>query len=158
MVSLQEAREAAKTLQDLQSKAALLPELEKQQGAIEAKQQIEALKQKTLADNQALYEQFQQLYAQYKQMFLDLLEAVRQCHRVLFDLYQIRKMILDNRSKFAGKLLDYSITFEGLDIYKDSDLIESQADVVAPKLPRVISVPLPGNPLAGALEEILNRL
>lgn len=160
MVSLQEARQAAQTLQDLQSKAALLPELERQQGISEAKVKIEALRQKLLTDNQKLYSQYQELYNEYKQQFLDLLEAMRKAHKTLFDLYQLKKAITDNRSKYAGKLLDFELKYnDGFDVYKDGYSVELQADNVSPfSLPSVVSVSVPNCPLAGEVERILNML
>jgi hypothetical protein len=159
MTTLNEARSAAQELKRLQEAASMLPELERQQSAYDAKAKIEALKQKTLADNHKLYAQFQHLYSKYRQQFVSLLESVKECHNTLKSLYDLRKAILDNRSKYAGALLEYSLKFEGLDVYKDGYLIEDKAEAVTPfTLPRVISISIPGNPLAGAIEEILNRL
>lgn len=128
-ISLEQARIAAQTLQDLQSKAALLPQLENEHSKQESLSQLEAHKAQAQSEIAKLHSQFTDMLVAYKKDFDVIWIQLQALSQKLSTILQLKVQIQQISAQYGSSSMKHAIEFDALErprygYYADSQAIE----------------------------------
>lgn len=112
-ISLESARQAANQLNDLKTKAAMLPALEREQAEKESLSHLETLRLQTVEKLEALSNSYQQAISDYKTAFDALFAQLEKTSRLLKRVKQIENEIERTRSGYIGRYVRHNLAFRG---------------------------------------------
>ncbi len=128
MTTLSEAREAQRTLSDLQQKAAMLPQLEAQESRYRSQANLDALRLHTQRDIDGLYQKYQEAYTVYQEAFNEVLKAMGEAGKALKSLFDLKRQIKNKVQSYASAKVQHSLEFDNtVNLYRDGLQIEYEA-------------------------------
>lgn len=126
--SLEDARKAASQLKSLEDAASQLPFLEQENSKRESLAHLETLRVNTQKQIATLYADYNAVYETYRSQFDNMINAMRETAQSLKRLFSLRKQITDKIQQYAGSKLEFSLSLEGRDVYRDGQIILMQAE------------------------------
>ena len=112
-ITLEQARDSAKKLSELQQGAAALPQLEFQAQKEQSQARLENLHTQTIKKLQSLSTEYQQALSDYKSDFDKLLRQMKQVSALLKWVKSLESQIEKTRSVYIGAYTRHNLRFKG---------------------------------------------
>lgn len=129
-ISLEQAREAAKKLNDLHLAANELPRLEKQANREVSLKHLEELQEETQTQVAKDVIELEELENSFVNRLDELAKLATRAHFDMLQIANLRKKIFDTASVYSGQVQTHLLTIEGKSIYDVTDLVNAASERV----------------------------
>jgi hypothetical protein len=127
MTTIEEAREAKQTLEDLKRKASALRGLEHEQAKNESLERLENLRGETQRSVYENVKKLEGLNIEFVQRLDELERQLHEAHAAMLQIRQLRRETLDLIERYGQTAAHHAHVYENADLYKDVPFVAMQA-------------------------------